>query len=814
MCKPWILSLVAPVAALSLVLSGCQQPGATIPDAARPAASHPDKGIAGIVQPSSPEALALSRKIQRYAVIVGISDYQQSPRVPDLKFAARDAKTINDFLTFPAGGGFPRGNVKLLLDRNATIVNVRSAINDFLAAPVEDDLVVIYFGGHGSPDPKNPSNLYLLCHDSHPDRFGGTALPMREIDLALKYNIKSKRVIVMTDACHAAGIGAPEGRKGEVSRQAAERLNEYWRKLAASRTGITKIAASESDQISQENVRWGGGHGVFTHHLLEGLKGAADGWLDKEKDGFVTIAEAFEYLRNKVRRETRNAQCPWASPYKDHTIPVGIVDSAVQQQVAARQRAEERESTTEPEPSYTSVQVPVESEKAIALAMAYLKRAKDAEAREIVDVVLGRHDKSEPDAMAMKVDFLLQDGDVDRAEDMQLRLSVTHPEHDQARVAARLVYDYYRNQMAEQQIPDQMKILSRFVKRNPDSPHAQEASDMVAELKAKLRSSYERMVQGHVKMAATRGDRKEVEKARAELTQARAAIEEALRDHGLRLDSSAIDTAEKTLAQAEAQARYDADFEKTQSQCSRLSLLECAKAWQAFIKDQTGSPHLPQARQAFEQAQQQLQTQLQKQLDQALASAPREILAKQFADAQRSLDAARKATADAGQVDGLTLTGTEKLAPLVDSFTTESAKHRDYVAYQAAVEAAREAMSHGESADNYAIAMKAHETFQAENRTSRYLADSRKEAEQLGAALKAWHARSYTAGMNAAQSALGAQDYETASRQVALALTHRPGDRSALAFQAKLKPVLIVTAHAASAPRSTTENRSSRHGLP
>jgi len=772
-------------------LSSCQQPAITAQAPRAPEPAPPDKGIAGIVS-LTPEAAALSRKIQRYAVIIGINDYKYSPRIRDLKYAARDARELHSFLTSPAGGGFPRGNVKPLIDRDATIKNVRSALYDFLSAPVEQDIVVIYFTGHGAPDPKNPNNLYLLCHDTEPDRFGGTALAMREIDTALKWNIKSQRVVVLTDACHSAGIG--ETVTKAMSQEAAERWNEYWRKLAGSRTGITKITASESDQLSQEGVQWGGGHGVFTYHLLEALKGNADGWSDRQKDGFVTIAEAYEYLRDRVRRETRNAQCPWASPYKDHSIPFGIVDPAVQQSVAARQRAEERESITQPVVSVTSVQVPVESDKALALAMAYLKRSKDSEAREIVETVLRRHDRAEPDAMAMMVDFLLQDGNVDQAEDLQLRVCVTHPQSDKARVAARMVYDYYRNQMGDLPIPDQMKVLARFLKRNPDSAHAKEAGDMLAELKGKLRSSYQGMLDGHLKMAQTRAARGELDKAEAELAQARAAVAEALRDHGLRLDAAPIGQAEAEVADAKNQAQYAAAFASVKAKCSRLSLLECAKAWQQFLRDAAGNPHRPEAQQALDEARAQLQSQLQRQLEQALARGESQIQTKQFADAQRSLDGARKAIADAAQIDGLSLTGGDKLPGLATQFAAESAKHRDYVAYQAALDAARQAMARGETADTYAAALKAHATFQAENPTSRYRADSRQEASDLEANLKAWRDRSYTAAMNAAQAALSSKSYETAGAQVALALTHRPGDRAAQAFQAKLKPVLVVTA--------------------
>ena len=36
------------------------------------------------------------------------------------------------------------------------------------------------------------------------------------------------------------------------------------------------ISAADENQLSQEDTKWGGGHGVFTWYLLEGLKGEAD----------------------------------------------------------------------------------------------------------------------------------------------------------------------------------------------------------------------------------------------------------------------------------------------------------------------------------------------------------------------------------------------------------------------------------------------------------------------------------------------------------------------------------------------------------
>jgi uncharacterized caspase-like protein len=42
-------------------------------------------------------------------------------------------------------------------------------------------------------------------------------------------------------------------------------------------------------------------HGLFTHHLIEGLKGAAD----KDSDGLVTERELYEYVYEHVTKQAR-----------------------------------------------------------------------------------------------------------------------------------------------------------------------------------------------------------------------------------------------------------------------------------------------------------------------------------------------------------------------------------------------------------------------------------------------------------------------------------------------------------------------------
>ena len=83
-------------------------------------------------------------------------------------------------------------------------------------------------------------------------------------------------------------------------------LTEGFQDLSSVADGVCVISASSPEQFSQEGHEWGGGHGVFTHFLLRGLKGEAD----SDKDGAVNLGEITLYLSQKVRRETANAQTP------------------------------------------------------------------------------------------------------------------------------------------------------------------------------------------------------------------------------------------------------------------------------------------------------------------------------------------------------------------------------------------------------------------------------------------------------------------------------------------------------------------------
>lgn len=271
------------------------------------------------VERIKPVEMAFSKSIgKRWAVAIGISQYLYARKgIRPLQYAHRDASEFIKFLHTPQGGGFHPAHTKLLINEQASTRNVRSALFTFLKQAKKDDLVIIYFAGHGAPEPGRTDNLYLITYDSDPEDLASTAFPMWDMETALKRYIVAERVIVIADACHSAGVS------GEIGLRAvgnANLINVYLENLQKTKPGRVIITASEANQLSREGPEWDG-HGVFTYFLLRGLKGQAD----SDGSGVITIAEAFNYVYNRVRRATSSMQHPNIQGKFDPTFPLSVI---------------------------------------------------------------------------------------------------------------------------------------------------------------------------------------------------------------------------------------------------------------------------------------------------------------------------------------------------------------------------------------------------------------------------------------------------------------------------------------------------------
>lgn len=255
---------------------------------------------------------------KRYAVIIGISKYEDK-EIPSLKYADEDAKAFYDFLRSPLAGmgGFEPENIQILLNEAATYRNMKVALFDFLKNATENDVVYIYYAGHGAPDPDRRDNLYLLPYDTKATQIGGTGFPMEDMNKALR-QVTAAHKILITDACHSGGVMKEGTRALEIN----DINNVFLNRLSASRGVHATFTASSANQTSIEGEQWGGGHGAFTHFLLQGLSGLAD----ENQDHVVDLGEMMAYAIANVDKATGHRQVPMIGPTAYNPVfPVAIV---------------------------------------------------------------------------------------------------------------------------------------------------------------------------------------------------------------------------------------------------------------------------------------------------------------------------------------------------------------------------------------------------------------------------------------------------------------------------------------------------------
>ncbi|MBI4676781.1 MAG: caspase family protein [Elusimicrobia bacterium] len=236
-----------------------------------------------------------------HVLVVGINEYQ-NPAL-NLNYAEPDARGLEDFLAGAAGGLFNGVRRHELLDAAATKAAIRAKLAELKTA-AEQDVVVIYLAGHGT----SLGNLwYFVPHEVvYPEReeeVRAKGLSSDELQAAVRA-IGAQKVLILMDACRSGGALLAFAGRGLEDRKALSML--------ARAAGVHVVAASSRDQIAAEVKDLG--HGVFTHTLLEGLRGAADG---APKDGMVTVREILSYVESELPAVSRKYKAQPQYPVVD-----------------------------------------------------------------------------------------------------------------------------------------------------------------------------------------------------------------------------------------------------------------------------------------------------------------------------------------------------------------------------------------------------------------------------------------------------------------------------------------------------------------
>ena len=235
-----------------------------------------------------------------YVLVIGIGAYKD-PNIPALRYTTSDAKAVYEFFKQSPSSPTRPDNVHILgnePNEDRLVADKRGillAMDRYLVkkAVRENDMVILYFAGHGElgAHPTKGTEYYLLPQDAVLDSLYITALELSEFQ-RLWSAVRAKTKILIADACNSGGFSGVRGMGGVTGVEAV--------------TGEAKavFSACKSDQKSLESTKLG--HGLFTHVLLQGLKGKAD-MVCGNDDQRVTLAELKRWLDQQVPLEARKA---------------------------------------------------------------------------------------------------------------------------------------------------------------------------------------------------------------------------------------------------------------------------------------------------------------------------------------------------------------------------------------------------------------------------------------------------------------------------------------------------------------------------
>ncbi|MBS2031355.1 MAG: caspase family protein [Deltaproteobacteria bacterium] len=200
---------------------------------------------------------------RRFALVVGANggDADELP----LRYATADAQRVRDALVDV--GGVRAEDVRLLADPSAdeVIAALGQLEAKLRAHATPGDQLVVYASGHA---------------DSGALHLGGSRLPLHTLTEFMR-QVPASVALLILDSCrsgsatHVKGLEPIEGTRVNVE------LPDV--------NGRVIIGSSGPEEYAQESDALQGS--FFTHHLLAGLRGAADA----SHDGVVTLQEAYSY---------------------------------------------------------------------------------------------------------------------------------------------------------------------------------------------------------------------------------------------------------------------------------------------------------------------------------------------------------------------------------------------------------------------------------------------------------------------------------------------------------------------------------------
>ena len=216
----------------------------------------------------------------KFALLIGVGTYR-STAFANLAAAVPDVMAMQTVLQDSAVGGFAIADVMTLL--NPEPQQMREALERLFSERKPDDLLVLYFSGHGVVD--DGGRFHLTTAQTDQGLLNSTAIAGSFIH-GLMESSRSKSQVVILDCCFSGAFAKGMMAKGDA-------VNFQAQLGGKGRAVLTSSSATEYSFEQKEADL-----SVYTQYVVEGLR---TGIADKGGDGWISVDELHEFARAKVR---------------------------------------------------------------------------------------------------------------------------------------------------------------------------------------------------------------------------------------------------------------------------------------------------------------------------------------------------------------------------------------------------------------------------------------------------------------------------------------------------------------------------------
>jgi hypothetical protein len=248
-----------------------------------------------------------------YALLIGVNE-NALPHLA-LPVVATDIAALHAVLVHPQRCAYPAQHVKVVSGQDATKQGIQEGLDwlyDRLQADTSSNTTaLIYYSGHGWQDAQStPPAYYLIPYDMQAGRTRTRALPAGHFAAAIE-ELQPRRLLVILDCCHAAGI---EAKALDPTAQAYQEMAippqllmagtkavavPGSKDISALAEGAGRAVLSSSQGAQKSYIRRDRSMSIFTYHLLEALTGHAQ---PLEGASEVLVSDVISYVHRKVPR--------------------------------------------------------------------------------------------------------------------------------------------------------------------------------------------------------------------------------------------------------------------------------------------------------------------------------------------------------------------------------------------------------------------------------------------------------------------------------------------------------------------------------